>query len=273
MKRYLCFSIALAMLAICLMACTPSVATPPDNTTAREAGQTDVIKDSGNDPAVTGGEQSGADESTAFPGVKCDCLIGYWPDDYKQQAPGDMPGPDVVPVLEVSGVGSKSDVALSAPCEDSSTLFAYYYNPATGKERMVTINMHNNITASFAVLSIYEVTLGGPRGFYAAMEAGKCSAVLLTSYYCNGWFDADYLGCYYNGDTLTAGNDVTILKNADEAVDNTLFAAADNVGGTRRWYVCKLKNASAESDVVKSFDNDYDIFGARCNARSLVSVD
>lgn len=152
-------------------------------------------------------------------------------------------------------------------------LFAYYYNPATGKERLVTINMHNNITASFAVLSIYEVTLGGPRGFYAAMEAGKCSAVLLTSYYCNGWFDANYLGCYYNGDTLTAGNDVTILKNVDEAVDNTLFAATDNVGGARRWYVCKLKNASAESDVVKSFDNDYDIFGARCNARSLVSVD
>ncbi len=265
MKKRLCFSIALAMLAICLMACTPSVVTPPDNTTAREAGQTD---DGGNDPAVTGGELS---DASYF--AKCDCLIGYWPDDYKQQAPGDRPGPDVVPVLEVPGVGSKSDVALSAPCEDSSTLFAYYYNPATGKERMVTINKHNNIMASFAVLSIYEVTLGGPRGFYAAMEAGKCSAVLLASYYCNGWYDADYLGCYYNGDTLTAGKDVIILKNADEAVDNTLFAAADNVGGTRRWYVCKLKNASGESDVVKSFDNDYDIFGARCNARSLVSVD
>ena len=39
MKKRLCFSIALAMLAICLMACTPSVVTPPDNTTAREAGQ------------------------------------------------------------------------------------------------------------------------------------------------------------------------------------------------------------------------------------------
>lgn len=272
MKRYLCFSIVLAMLAICLMACTPSVTTPPDNTTAREAGQTDVIKDSGNDPAVTGGEQSGADESTASYGGKCDCFIEYWPDDYKQQAPGDRPGPDVVPVIEVSCIISESDVALAAPCDDSSMLFAYYYNPATGKERLVTIEKHN-ITASFALLSIYKVTLGGPRGFYAAMEAGKCSAVLLAAYYCNGWYDVNYLGCYYTGDTLIAGNDVTILKNADEAVDNTLFAATDNVGGARRWYVCKLKNASAESDVVKSFDNEYDKFGARCNARSLVSVD
>ena len=95
-KKHLCFSIALAMLAICLMACTPSVVTPPDNTTAREAGQTD---DGGNDPAVTGGELSGA---SYF--AKCDCLIGYWPDDYKQQAPGDRPGPDVVPVLDVPDV-------------------------------------------------------------------------------------------------------------------------------------------------------------------------